>query len=160
MKFSLSFCHRIRLKKTFVTCALKILVSDDLERIGPNAFLQDWRSRLELSRSSFTRLFFLETVNEMIFRSVDGKVKRAGFEGFHNFTHGPIRFTGARFFERGRLLERVFIRRGRSLGEGVHWRGGVYWEGGVYWKGGVHWRGAFIKYFYELRGRLLERGVY
>ena len=28
------------------------------------------------------------------------------------------------------------------------------------WKGGVYWRGFFMKYFYELRERFLERGVY
>ena len=61
---------------------------------------------MELSRSSFTRLFFLETVNKVVLRLVDWKVKRTGFEGFHNFTNVLVWFTGARFLERGHLLER------------------------------------------------------
>ena len=74
---------------------------------------------LQLHTAEVWYCFFLETLNKVILRSVDWKVKCAGFEGLCNFTNGHIWFAGARFlniFElRGRLLERRLLDSGRLL---------------------------------------------
>ena len=95
--------------------------------------------RLELSRSSFTRLLFLEAVNEMIFRSVDWKVKHAGFEEFHK--RADLAYLGA-FLGRRTFIKYFYELSERLLERGVYWIVDVYWS-----KYGIRIRSVLMTYF-------------